>query len=458
MGLQEKSRKVLIITYYYTPMQTPGAYRLASFTKYLPKYHFNPVIVAPELSRKTWSGYIDLEMGLNEEIIRTPGMHLGEVARLLFRGRVSGYGKSRKDFRSKGSSAVKRVLGFLYDEILTFPDAEWPWYIVGQNRALQIADKVKPDVILSSALPFTSHLMAAYIQKRIKIPWVADYRDLWSRNHAWPKSKMVKSAQSAMEKRILQRCSAITTVSAPLAVDMKRMANVPVHVVMNGFDPEEHSYIQSELPPDWNNSKTNMVYTGMIYPDKQDPVPLIKAVQILYQKKVIRKNDLKIWFYGPNVGVIRDIVSRYSVDLFFEIQGNIPRKQALNCQQHADLLLFLEWDDPNARGIFTAKFFEYLGAQKPILAIGLADGVIKQVLVETGMGVLENDPSQLSKILRTFLQTGTLRKDGVPHVADPTTMKKFTREYQAGVLANVLENVINYKGRNRDIKCQNVVT
>lgn len=447
-NLQMKEfHNVLIISYHYAPMQAIGSNRTLSFAKYLPKYGFKPCIITPVLNKRTWFGPIDKEAKVGEEVFRVPGAHLGAIAKCIFGKRLSGFGISRSDFRSTSSNILKRFLGFFYDEILAFPDPEWPWYAMGRNRALRIARELKPDVILSRALPFSSHLIASHLQHQLHVPWVADYGDLWSKNHVRKRTKFIQRVEAYLEKRTLQRCSAVTTVSEPLAQNMREFVDIPVYAVTNGFDPEEYDALNDEPPENWKTRTINIVYTGMLYPGRRDPTVLFQAVQILRQVGVIKPGDLKLWFYGPNTEVIKDLVSTFQVETFVELQGLVPRRQALNYQKHADILLLLEWSDSAAKGVFTGKFFEYLGARKPILAIGPSGGTIEQALKETGMGILENDPNRLGRVIQNFIEKGSMKENGTAHSLDPERLKKFTREYQIGVLAEILEHAVREKAK-----------
>jgi glycosyltransferase involved in cell wall biosynthesis len=435
-------RKVLIVTYYYLPMESVGSYRNMAFAKYLPHYGFKPLIMTPIVNRKTWFGPVDLETPIGEQVFRVPGAQVGAIAKWAFGKRLSGFGVSRSDFRLNRSSVLKRLLGFFYDEMLTFPDPQWPWYVMGRHRALHIARNLEPDIILSSALPFSSHLMAAYIQRELRVPWVADYRDLWSKNHNLKRTKFIQRVESYLEKRVLQSCSAATTVSGPLAQDMRGLVDIPVHVVTNGFDPDEYKTLDEPAPDSWKTNKLNIIYTGLLYPGRQNPTPLFEAIQILWKSGEIKQGDIKVWFYGPNVEIIKEMVSPLGVGPFVELPGLVPRRQALICQRHADLLLLLVWTDPAVKGVFTRKFFEYLGTGKPILAVGPSGGVIDQALKETGMGVVENDPHRLARIIQDFIQKRSMKKNEGPHSAKPEVLKKFTSEYQTGILARILENAI----------------
>ena len=161
-------------------MLAAGSYRMAAFAKYLPKFGFQPVVFTVALNRLSWNGSLDEFSETNYPIYRLPGMHVGTVISRLFKNRIAGYGKGRQTFRTSKATIAKRAMGFAYDELLTFPDPQWPWYVAGRHQAIKAAKKVRPDIVFSSALPFSSHLLAADIKKKFNIPWVADYRDLWS--------------------------------------------------------------------------------------------------------------------------------------------------------------------------------------------------------------------------------------------------------------------------------------
>ncbi len=423
-------------------MQAIGSYRIASFAKYLTNYGFQPLVISAAVNEKTWFGPMDQETATGDEVVRIRGVQLDALVRRVFGKRVSKVGTRRSDFRSKRLDVFKRFLAFCYDEVLAFPDPEWPWYRMGRNRALHVAKEFEPDILLSSAPPFSSHLMGGHIQHRLKIPWVADYRDLWSLNLVRKRTKFVRRMESYLERRTLKGCSAAATVSEPLARELHELLGIPVNVVTNGFDPAEYEAGIKEPLTEWKDNKINMVHTGLLYPGLRDPSVLFQAIQILYKSGSIREGDLKIWFYGPNVDGIKDMISDYSVGPFVELAGLVPRKEALNCQRQADVLLLLEWADSMAKGLFTGKFFEYLGAGKPILAIGASGGVIEHTLKETGMGVLENDPYRLSKIVQDLIQTKSMKGRGMLHPFDPQALKRYTREYQAGVLGEILNDVL----------------
>jgi hypothetical protein len=423
-------------------MIAAGAYRMAAFAKYLPKFGFQPIVLTIKLNRLTWNGPIDDDCSKgNYPVHRISGAHFGVIATRLFGKYISGYGKSRQEFRSSKASIVKRLLGFIYDDVISLQDPQWLWYILGRYQAIKIAKRVKPDILLSSALPFSSHLLAAAIKRKLNIPWIADYRDLWSGSSLGSEVRLTRLCKEKLEKNVLRHSDALTTVSKPLAKDLTQISKKSVHIVTNGFDPEEYVMGSMEFPDYWNACRLNILYTGMIYPMFQDLQPLAQAIRQMNVMNHIQKGDLLVWLFGPNTEVVKPVIEKYRVEPFFEISDSIPHRKALELQRSADILLFLEWGDNRQKGIFSAKIFEYLGAGKPILGIGPQGGVVDDTLKETGTGAMLNDPILISKALSFFLHNRFFQTQNGVYKPDLKKLNKFTRKYQTQKLARIMKNL-----------------
>ena len=74
-----------------------------------------------------------------------------------------------------------------------------------------------------------------------------------------------------------------------------------------------------------------------------------------------------------------------------KIHGQVSHEDALKRQKKSQLLLLLNWNDPKEKGVFTGKIFEYLSAQRPIIALGGYGGVVKELLEQTKAGVSLNN-------------------------------------------------------------------
>ena len=82
----------------------------------------------------------------------------------------------------------------------------------------------------------------------------------------------------------------------------------------------------------------------------------------------------------------------------------MPYAESLAVQGRADALLLLMWDHPEEKGVLPGKLFEYMGAGKPVLAVGAGDGAAAQSS-ETGDSASPAlIPLSIARQLRAWLE------------------------------------------------------
>lgn len=272
------------------------------------------------------------------------------------------------------------------------PDSSWAWYTNGVKEANELLKNWKPDLIYSSALPISAHFVARKISINHDIPWVAEYRDLWSGGHG----ARVSNIQSAFLKRIetwlLKPTIGLVTVSKPLAAYLRHLHKKSVSVIYNGFD--SNPYAQSSYPEKRSESdKLTIVYTGSIY-EGRDPTVLFEAIDRLAELK----EYIQVKFYTSSNSMIEEKIKNYNLENSVKRLDFVPYNQSLRIQSEADVLLYLSYssDTHAGRGILSGKVFEYLGAERPILSIG-ADS--NHLLIEQGLMLHLNDPEKIKNQL-----------------------------------------------------------
>jgi len=80
----------------------------------------------------------------------------------------------------------RSFLAKLYSSFVCIPDNQWGWIRPAVKCGDKIIEDWRPDIILTSGGPFSAFIATRILSAKHKIPWVADYRDLWSLNHAYP--------------------------------------------------------------------------------------------------------------------------------------------------------------------------------------------------------------------------------------------------------------------------------
>lgn len=380
--------RILIISAYFPPYNAIGALRVGKLAKFLVAHgHDVRVVSAIEDSLPKTA---DVEIPA-EHVTATPWVDINALPQRLFARKVKAYRQG-----TEALSVTVSRLGELYRTLFNVPDNHIGWYRSALRAGEAIIRDWRPDLIYASATPQTALLVAQKLSARHDIPWVAELRDLWVDNHYYQFPRWRRAIDSFLERRILSTASLLVTVSEPLAQTLRAKYGRPTVVVMNGFDPADFPTDPQPAPAD----QLTILYTGMIYPGRRDPTPLFEALRRMGPLA----NKVRVHFYGRLLPGMQALIDRYGVSRQVEMHGPVSYRESLRLQAEADILLLLLWDTPEERGVFTGKLFEYLGARRPILTLGLEDGVAADLIRDRQVGVVASDPDVITRQLTQWLE------------------------------------------------------
>ena len=421
-------KKILIITYNFPPMPNIGGVRLYGLAKYLLECGWKPIILTTILPGNPDRCF---------QTIQTPSIDV--VAKWKNRFNLNPHQSLNAQFNlklEKNQPSIADRFAFLPNEIITYPDSQIGWYDSAVSAGNEIIRSENIDAIVSSSSPVTSHLIAQNFSERYHIPWIADFRDLWTQNHYFLHTRLRKYFETRLERKTIKHASAITTVSEPLAQRLSEIhRNQPIYSIPNGFDP---SIINTSIPL---KDRFTIVYTGVLYQGRRDPAQLFEAIHFLCENALISHNDVQISMYGPCENWLQDDIEKYNLQNVVTLHGIVTRDTAIAEQRKAQLLLLLTWNDPAEKGVYTGKLFDYLAARRPILSLGYTDGgVVKELLGQTQAGVHCSNETELREYLlkayREYKELGAVQYRGI----DAEVMKYSHRE-MARKFAEVLEEV-----------------
>ena len=270
---------------------------------------------------------------------------------------------------------LRRALVEIYQRFVAVPDRGVFGLRAIQQHARQLAPW-RPDVIVASGPPFSTFLLARRWARDWGIPWVADYRDLWTNSTHYTCGPLRRRLDRLLKKRIIRTAALTVTVSEPLAADLRRDFGVGSTVVMNSYDPRELQEVLERTPP--ARVAVLMVYTGEIYAGRTDPSPLFRALRLAG----VTSDEIQVEFRGMTVAPLADLAERHGVGDLVRVGSVVSRVESLAMQRSSDVQLLLLWDDPSQVGIFSGKLFEYLGSQRPILMLGYEHGVAADLIRE----------------------------------------------------------------------------
>ena len=415
------NKKILFITYHFPPYGCIGALRTGKTVKKLIDLGYKVRVVSA--SNQVLPKNLPMEVDV-DKVFYTDWFDVNwPIIKLLGAKGITSL-KNKISNKNNINSKIIGWLKLLYTKFVHIPDQHIGWYFSAVKKSNSIIDAgFIPDIIFSSATPYTSHLVAKKVSSKYNIPWIAEFRDLWSDNY----NRMSSFFDRRFEKKTMHRSSAMITVSEPLTKILINKYKQPIYTILNGFDAEDFSFQVSGV----NSQKINIVYTGSIYENKQDPSPLFIA---LASNKDLQ-NNVVLNFYGNSPNFISDLSKKYNLESIVKIHGLVPRSEILNIQKKADILLLLTWNDPKQKGILTGKFFEYIASGNAILSIGAFKDTPSEIVVEDKFGIETNDPEEITKFISSY-HKGKYNNNLI-------NRNKYERQIQINKLAEIIDKHAN---------------
>lgn len=437
-GSVRHDKKVLIVTYTFPPNAGGGAQRTTKFAKYLPANGWQPIILTVKKNINK-----NQDLSLLKDIPPEAVVH-----RTRFSSPQSIFFKlfGRDAAKKKNFNSVQGITIYICEKIvnainalLLIPDQTILWFPRAYFKAKKIIENEKPDIIFSSSLPPTTHIIAYFLKKKFSIPWVADFRDEWTQNpfvHYF--TPFHRYINTHIEKKILQQANIVTTVSNPwrdglasLIHDSKKIVTI-----MNGYD---HADFQNLKTKKENNEVFTISYVGSIYGD-QSPRSFLTALSQLVTSNDIDARKISVRFIGGVAGTELSKIPD-KIKPCISIEGYTEHSKAVQLLYKSDaLLLFIS--NSRGTGCYTAKIYEYIATGKPILALVPTEGVAAQLVRRINAGTVVN-PDSKDEIKKALLSLyakwmgGSLRSS-----TQLNTINEFSRIELTKQLASLFNTLI----------------
>ena len=430
--------KVLIITYYWPPSGGAGVQRWLKFVKYLREFGWEPVIYTPsnpEFPVMDNTLAKDIPNGI--EVVRTsiwePYEFYKKITGKKSTAKINSGFLNHKKTPGRFEQFAVWIRGNLF-----IPDARKFWIKPSVRFLIKYLKENPVDAIVSTGPPHSMHLIALELKERLNIPWLADFRDPWTDIDYYKDMKISAFADKkhkSLELKTIKSCNAMVVVSGDMKVNYDMMGGNNIHVITNGFDSDDMD-VQDVV----HDTKFSISHIGTL-PPSLNLKGLWQVLSDLSDSLPNFRNDLEIKLIGKVDHSVTDGISAFNLtDQFTRIDYITHDKAALLMKQSAILLLAINKDSPNAKGILTGKFFEYLASGRPIFAIGPSDGDLARILEESEAGFIsEYDDLKRIKNIVLMLYEKYLSND---LSNSPKGIEKYSRKNLTAELAEVLNKII----------------
>ena len=406
-------KKALVVAYNFPPCGGPSVQRSLKFVKYLPALCWRPIVITADAR-----AYPTLDPSLEKDIpVGTP----------IYRTRSWDVNGLRPSFRKLRLGKLHAVLNTLF----ALPDGAIFWARAARSAVEQAITTHRPRIVYTSSGPYSAHLLGLWIKRTFGLPWVADFRDPWSQNRIIRYPPGYRTINQRLEERVLRSADRIVTVSQPIAQNLTALlgrSKTPVSVIPNGYDPDDVPQLEPPL-----TARFTITYTGK-FTRLRRPDVLIEAVTSLVESGHISLDKIELVFAGSNLDAF--VPSRPP----FTKLGYLPHDQLDRVWQRSNMLLLIQDPSPENKGAYSAKLFEYLAANRPILAITSPDSVAAELIRQTESGiVVSHAPEQVKQVLLESFDAW--RRGQLRHSPNWEIIRRFSRPALTAQMVTIFDQL-----------------
>ena len=411
------------MTRHFPPGGGGGVQRPLKFATHLPALGIETHVLAPDVPGSLPDG-AELELPTQAWIhrVRYVGPRAGRPAEQLL---------AKQGLARVGTQAA------LLGRRLLVPDENVPWSTFALPIAIRLVRREKIDVVLTTSPPPSLHLLGAAVKRTTGAAWVADLRDPLTshphrRGYESQLARLKEKSVGGVGRLVASQADAIVAASEAIAEEARALEpKGKVVTIANGCDFDDFAGLEHRT-----SNRLRITHTGHFH-GKRDPKPFLQA---LAESGL---DDVVIRFAGDFRAADREYAESLGLGERIELLGDVSRRRSLELQRDSEaLLLLIPESGGRGRGVLTGKIYEYLAAERPILAVVPPDGAAARLVRETGAGTVV--PSDDIEAMRAALldlhrrwREGSL--DGTPLSAE--WRSRLARGARVEELADVLRGV-----------------
>ena len=374
--------KLLLVTLYFPPAGGGGVQRPLKFATHLPALGIETHVLAP--ANPKW-------IHMDDELRPPTQAWVHRVRYLGPKGR-------RPSEELHGKQGLDRLLtqASLLPRRLVVPDEAATWNLTSIPAALRIARAEGIDVVLTTSPPGSVHLVGATLKRALGIRWIADLRDSLlahqDRRSDTLAVRMKGQTARVVANAVARGADAIVAAFDSIAEEMRTLSPAGrVVTIPNGSDFDDFEGM-AYTPGD----RFRITHTGAFF-GQRDPKPFLRALADSGLDDVVAR------FVGGFRAADLELADSLGLGDRIETIAFVPRRRSLELQRDSDALLLLIPDaGGRGKGVLSGKVFEYLAAERPILAVVPPDGAAAELIGETNAGVVvaPDDADAIAAALR----------------------------------------------------------
>lgn len=410
---------MLLLSYRFPPCEafpTANA-RVHGFARHLGEHGWEPVVVTPSLPAgacgRSGCRHHELEAAFDRsspiEIVRVP-VRTSNAHRALRSGRIP---------RRLGA-ALRVAAG-----------GATSWPRDARRVGVEVGRRFVPDVVLASGGPWSTVRAGDAVSRELGRPLVVDARDPVSRSFlpGAGADRLERLRRRLLVVPAMRRADALVHATDGFALEDEALLGRRGVAVRSGFEPADWDGLPG--PPD--TGPLTLLLTGALYQGLRDPDPLLAG---LSRVPDLAPGAIELRYLGHDGDGLLARAEAHGVRAHVHDDGFVEPPEYRARARASDALVLLT-STAGHRDWPGGKFYEYLGAGRPILAVPGGDEYVADVLRRSGAGVVGHDADEIADVLHGWL---IARRDGaLPYGGDATEIATHQMTRRARALADVLD-------------------
>lgn len=441
--------KVLIITTHFAPDKHVGAKRPTKFTKYLPKFDWQPAILT--MDNRCYYG---IDNSLNEDFLDCVDIFRQKNWCLSRGEKTPNTGSELVDGDCTGNKRG-RFIDRIFSRLLLF---NFRWLLPACYNGTRIVNEQQIDVLFSTSPNSEAHIVGLWLKMRTGLPWVADFRDPWAAlNIIYQPGRIKETVDQICERAVVSGADHITAISRTLA---RTLDNNRGHrkknnttVIYNGYDADDFCEVDKIEP---TGQPFTIGYLGT-WGGGRSPESFLRAVGRLLAARPELKGQIRVNFIGE-IKLDPEMHSRIDRIIIEEkLNGTVnmipflPYRKGLKLIKHCDVSLLVVSSFHSQVGCLSSKLFEYLYTGNPILALAPKESEEARIIrsVKGGEIVAPDDISGIARIIGQMYSE--YKEHDLKRKYNISGIEKFERIRQTAMLSDVFNDLVSFKKTNNII-------
>ena len=452
---KNEKKRILMIAYSFPPMGGSAVQRPLKFVKYLNGYGYSPVVLTCGRNNSlmgVWDESLEKEIPADTTIIRIEDTYSYED---LFSGDKMQEIISFLVQVTESSDSILSIFEEKKEDLVhMIPDARLFWEVKCLKVVENLLDMDSIDAIWTTVPVYSANLLGCYFKKRYGIPWVADYRDLWTSNrrycelYTWFKGKDI-DLQRKIEATVVDEADAIVVAGKSWKKTFEDTFGVPsnkLYDITNGYDEDDFKEITER---EVSNVKFTMCYNGRMNHQCRNPKNIIQIVNELIFEGSIDKDRICWVINGQISPQFQKEIESSDVNNIICANGVIGHKECIQSGIDSDMMVFYGESGENGWLNYPGKFYEYLRIGRPILCLSGHNSFQEEVLNETGLGKNFdfNECDQIKKFILDQYQDWINTHGNTKRIRNEK-IAKYDRKHLTGNLAEIFNRIINSKNKD----------